>query len=254
MIVHHQRIKVLIVSILLLAFGCHPAAQRNVDPRPDIARHPELWKVLGKSVNEQPIYYYEHGESDDVALVFGCTHGDEQITGQVVIRLAEWFAFQRTDSVRRKLIFVPILNPDGVARGTRTNARGVDINRNFPTLNWSPIATQDRYPPGPSPASEPETQHVLGLLSRHNPRLIISLHAQLHMVNYDGPAKDLAERLAAYNGYRVSQDIGYPTPGSLGTYAGVERNIPIITLELPSVSVDEAWEQNRIGLVEVLRR
>ncbi len=58
--------------------------------------------------------------------------------------------------------------------------------------------------------------------------------------------------MAKFNGYRVSDSIGYPTPGSLGTYAGVERNIPIITLELPPVSLEESWEQNRDALLEAL--
>ncbi|MEO8168307.1 MAG: M14 family zinc carboxypeptidase, partial [bacterium] len=123
------------------------------------------------------------------------------------------------------------------AKGKRTNARGVDINRNFPTKNWSPVAANNRYSPGPSPSSEPETRLVMDLIAQYEPRLIISIHGDLHMINYDGPAKEIAERM---------------TPGSLGTYAGVERNIPIITLELPPVGIDEAWEQNREALLDVI--
>jgi len=55
------------------------------------------------------------------------------------------------------------------------------------------------------------------------------------------------------NGYPVSASIGYPTPGSLGTYAGVERKIPIITLELPRVDAEGGWEQNRSALLWVVR-
>ncbi|MFN0158332.1 MAG: M14 family murein peptide amidase A [Bacteroidota bacterium] len=263
---HYTRTALLVVFTSIAILSC-----RSADPSADISRTPELWSVLGKSAAGQPIYYYEHspgghGKSsspgvvteqespgDDVVLVIGCTHGDEQVTGQVVIRLAEWIAQQKPDSLKSTILFVPILNPDGAAKGTRANAHGVDINRNFPTKNWSPVATKDRYPPGPSPASEPETQLVLELLSRYNPKLIVSIHAALHMINYDGPAKDIANRMATFNGYRVSDSIGYPTPGSLGTYAGVERSIPIITLELPAVGVDEAWQQNRDALLEALR-
>ena len=239
--------RVLLAGIILLISGCHPA-----DPRADISRNPGLWKVIGKSVEGQPIYYHEYGAGDSAILVIGCTHGDEQEGGQVVIRLAELVSLQRADTIKRKIVFVPILNPDGVARRKRTNAHDVDINRNFPTKNWSPVAADGRYSPGPSPSSEPETQLVLELLSRYNPRLIISIHSSLHMINYDGPAKDIANRMAKFNGYRVSDSIGYPTPGSLGTYAGVERNIPIITLELPPVSLEESWEQNRDALLEAL--
>jgi protein MpaA len=258
---HYARTALAVVLTSIAFLSC-----RSADPRADISRNPDLWKVLGKSAEGQPIYYYEHSPSGhgnpnspravqdgDVVFVIGCAHGDEQVTGQVVVKLAELISQQNKDSIRKTILFIPILNPDGVARETRTNARGVDINRNFPTKNWSPVATRESYPPGPTPASEPETQLVLELLSRFNPKLIISIHASLHMINYDGPAKEIAERMATINGYRVTNDIGYPTPGSLGTYAGVERNIPIITLEIPPVGVDEAWQQNRDALLEALQ-
>ena len=51
-------------------------------------------------------------------------------------------------------------------------------------------------------------------------------------MNYDGPAKEIAERISEIIGYPAEGSIGYPTPGSFGTYCGVERNIPTITLEL----------------------
>jgi protein MpaA len=90
---------------------------------------------------------------------------------------------------------------------------------------------------------------VMELIDRYRPRLIVALHAPLEVVNYDGPAREIAEQMGKLNGYPVSGSIGYPTPGSLGTYAGVERGIPIITLELPQVGADEAWEQNRAALL-----
>ena len=51
-------------------------------------------------------------------------------------------------------------------------------------------------------------------------------------MNYDGPARELADRISDIMDYPVEESIGYPTPGSFGTYAGVERNIPTITLEM----------------------
>ncbi|MBI5472904.1 MAG: murein peptide amidase A [Ignavibacteriae bacterium] len=238
-----------ILLLFLIASGCQTS-----DPRIELSRHFELWKVLGSSAEGQPIYYNECGTGDSVVLVFGCFHGDEQEGGQLVIRLAELVNLQRADSLKNRIVFVPIVNPDGVAQRTRTNANGVDINRNFPTKNWSAEATEKRYTPGPSPASEPETRLVMDLLERYKPALIITVHTALHVINYDGPAKEIAERMAKHNGYRVSASIGYPTPGSFGTYAGVERNIPTITLELPPVAIDESWEQNREAMWTVIGR
>ena len=72
------------------------------------------------------------------------------------------------------------------------------------------------------------------------------------MVNYDGPGLRLAEKMAVYNGYPVRGDIGYPTPGSFGNYAGVEKRIPTITLELPRGSFESMWEANRDALLAAI--
>lgn len=139
--------------------------------------------------------------------------------------------------MRGGLIFIPCLNPDGMQLGRRTNANGVDLNRNFPTKNWGEDTSlagdnPSDYYGGEAPASEIETQFVIDVIEKYKPELIITLHAPYKVVNYDGPAKDTAEKISKIIGYPVEASIGYPTPGSFGTYAGVERQIPTITLEL----------------------
>ena len=138
------------------------------------------------------------------------------------------------------LLFIPCLNPDGMALGKRTNANNVDLNRNFPTKNWGQNkgenATCDdettSYYGGKSPSSEIETQFVINIIEKYKPKLILTLHAPYKVVNYDGPAENIAKQISKITGYPVEASIGYPTPGSFGTYCGVERNIPTITLEL----------------------
>ena len=140
----------------------------------------------------------------------------------------------------KKLLFIPCLNPDGMQLGQRTNANGVDLNRNFPTKNWGENhgdnATCDdeksAYYGGISGGSEIETQFLIDTISEFKPNRILTLHAPYKVVNYDGPAKELAEKISTIINYPVEASIGYPTPGSFGTYAGVERQIPTITLEL----------------------
>jgi protein MpaA len=138
------------------------------------------------------------------------------------------------------LIFIPCLNPDGMDANNRTNANGVDLNRNFPTKNWGKNegenATCDdcttAYFGGKSPASEIETQFVINIIEKYSPKLILTIHAPYKVVNYDGPAKEIAEKISNIIDYPAEGSIGYPTPGSFGTYCGIERNIPTITLEL----------------------
>ncbi len=124
-------------------------------------------------------------------------------------------------------------NPDGITAQARLNANGVDLNRNLPTKDWSPEAKNPRYPPGAHAGSEPESQALVSLIEKIKPMAILSAHSfSKPQVNANGPALEWAKGLAALTDTPVTTDIGYPTPGSLGTYAGAERSIPTITLEI----------------------
>ena len=128
---------------------------------------------------------------------------------------------------------LPRLNPDGVARGQRWNANHVDLNRNLPSKDWTPEVKNPKYPPGPSAGSEMENQALLALLKANPPRAILSAHSfHKYQVNVNGPAQAWGEVLGKLCGYPVTEDIGYPTPGCLGTYTGKELGIPTITLEI----------------------
>lgn len=205
-------------------------------------------------------------------LIIGVIHGDEP-QGKFLIEnylenqvpqpprpLGERAEFQneaRVSEIRvrgnstNRLLFIPCLNPDGMALKTRQNANGVDLNRNFSTKNWglsdplrhceeqSDAAIQEKNDPknsdffgGENSSSEIETRFVEEILEEFSPDLILTLHAPFKVVNYDGPASEVAQKISEIINYPVQSDIGYPTPGSFGTYAGVERNIPTITLEL----------------------
>jgi murein peptide amidase A len=157
-------------------------------------------------------------------LVFGAIHGDEPASAELCRR---WAA-------RGAGIVVPVVNPDGLARGTKDNARGVDLNRNFAARNWS-REHPPGYFPGDQPLSEPESAALAALIDERAPRLIVSVHQPFGCVNWDGPAASLAEEMARACGYPARASIGYPTPGSFGSAYGVDRGLPVITLELPAV-------------------
>lgn len=156
-------------------------------------------------------------------LVVGVVHGDEPQGEELINRYL-------ADNCSG-MLFIPSLNPDGKQLGKRTNANGVDINRNFPTKNWK-LTEKDNYYGGNTPASEIETQFLIDIIEEYSPRLILTLHTPYKIVNYDGPAKDVSEKISSFIGYPVEKSIGYPTPGSFGTFAGIEKNIPTITLEM----------------------
>jgi protein MpaA len=169
-------------------------------------------RLIGTSSNE--------GQS----LVIGVVHGDEPQGEDIINRYI-------SEVVKPNVLFIPALNPDGKSRNTRVNSNGVDINRNFPTKNWE-LTEKDNYFGGNEPCSEIETKFLVQIIEKYKPKSIITLHTPYKIVNYDGESRELAQKISEIIGYPVEPSIGYPTPGSFGTYAGVERNIPTITLEL----------------------
>ena len=161
---------------------------------------------------------------------------------RVEVVLGEREALRRVPVCGIKNPVVLSTNPDGALQGTRSNARGVDLNRNWPTANWSPDPVYHKdhggtvqdigLSPGTSPGSEAETQALLSLVQVLQPRTIISLHAPLACVE-DPQASPLAHWIANQARLPMITDVGYATPGSFGTWLA-EQNINIITWELPS--------------------
>lgn len=198
--------------------------------------------IFAHTTSGVPVYGFNFGlqnilktESKSI-LIIGGVHGDEPEGPSAAWGLIE--ALQQPgqsvqDALQNlKITVVPQLNQDGVFLKTRTNFNGVDLNRNLPTKDWSPIAAQPRYSPGPSPGSEIENQALMTYLEKQKPNLIISLHSWNPMLNTNGDCEGIAHEIAKHTGYKVEPDIGYPTPGSLGTYAGKERGIPTLTYEI----------------------
>lgn len=164
------------------------------------------------------------GNKNSSILVIGCFHGDEP-QGKFLI---EKYLETKGDT---SLLFVPCLNEYGLKNNVRTNENGVDLNRNFPTKNWEKTEKNEFFG-GETPASEVQTRFLISLIEEVKPKLILTLHAPYKVVNYDGPAEEISQKISQIIGYPVEPSIGYPTPGSFGTWAGIERKIPTITLEL----------------------
>ena len=179
--------------------------------------------MMVKTAQGNSINLFMNKEHNSV-LVLGCMHGDEP-QGEYLINE---YIKENPDT---KLMFVPCVNPDGVNAKTRVNSNGVDINRNFPTKNWE-LTEKNEFFGGNAPASEIETKFLVEIIEKYEPKFILTLHAPYKVVNYDGNALEIAEKISKIIGYPVEASIGYPTPGSFGTWAGIEKKIPTITLEL----------------------
>ena len=181
--------------------------------------------------------------SQKCAMVIGGTHGDEHegvTLAEGLLSSLQKSHFNESGPLpfSFKLVIVPVLNPDGYFLDQRHNANGVDLNRNLPTKDWSAKVSDPRYHPGATPASEPETQALLQALERFSPDFILSLHSwkKPPVLNINGPCRAFAETVHNKTGFEIKEDIGYPTPGSLGTYWGLERERPTLTYEIQRVS------------------
>ncbi|MFP4106595.1 MAG: M14 family murein peptide amidase A [Phycisphaerae bacterium] len=227
----------------------------TVEPEPKPAVTVE---TLGYSRQGVAIRMHTFGRSGPTTLIFGGIHGNEPASKAVAVALVKHLTAEPSLYRGRRVAVIPAANPDGLKAGTRTNANGVDCNRNFPTRNWRPGRKRSVVYGGPAAASEPETRLIIQAVNNLSPVQVIALHsitAGRECNNYDGPARSLAQLLSRHNGYKVSSDIGYPTPGSFGTWAGEERNIASITLELPrGIDGDKAWDTNRLALISAIQR
>lgn len=186
--------------------------------------------VFGQSATGLPITAYRFGTQGPRVLILGGIHGDE-IEG-VWAGLGLLKAFAHTYSFSLRLTLVPAVNIDGVLGRKRQNGHGVDLNRNLPTKDWTSEVASERYHPGPSAGSEPENQALMLHLERETPEFIVSLHSWKPLLNINGDCRKEAEAIHKLTGYTIEETIGYPTPGCLGTYAGLERKSPTLTYEI----------------------
>lgn len=208
---------------ILLSAGC----LKPTEPSPAQSRE-GIWQstILGRSIENRPIELLTAGSGSDVVLIMATIHGNEWAGTPIVNRLAEYIATNPAMLEGRRVLLMPIANPDGYAKKIRHNVRGVDLNRNFPADNYQ---TSDRH--GDAALSEPESRALHELLLQHRPARIVSIHQPLVCIDYDGPAEALAHAMGRYSELPVKKLGG--RPGSLGSFAGETLRIPIITLELP---------------------
>lgn len=204
-------------------------------------------KVIGHSRQGRPIEASVSGSGGPVVLVIGGTHGDEPPGPYLVERLAAEAA-----GLPGALWTLPRHNPDGIVLGTRGNAEGVDLNRNF-DADWSPKARHPRNNPGPGPLSEPESAALALFIREIRPDRILTIHAPLNFIDYDGAeGLRLAALMAEHNRMKIQQ-VDYPTPGSLGRLC-LSLQIPLVTLELPkNHPAENAWVCQREAMLAFVK-
>ena len=199
-------------------------APTSYDARPGVVEK----RIIGRSVRGRPIRAWRLGEPGRRRIVLVSTmHGNEPHTRRILESLRDGRAIRGVD-----LWVVPTYNPDGLARGTRRNARGVDLNRNFP-YKW--VDLDGNYESGRRPASEPETRAVMGFLRDIDPLRVISFHQPLNGVDTDTKDRRFARRLArALRLPRTSLDCGGLCHGTMTMWFNHHFRGAALTVEYAS--------------------
>ncbi|MDD4223882.1 MAG: DUF2817 domain-containing protein [Candidatus Cloacimonetes bacterium] len=193
--------------------------------------------VLNKGIS---VFRFE-GTGPEKVIIVGGIHGNEPQSVDFATALVDSLNTLEPATMAKTLIVIPLLNPDGFELKTRKNARGIDLNRNFPALDFSVGYPKSKYYGGDKAGSEPETRFMLDLLKREKPDLLIMLHTPLNLINSDGDSLGWGPRLAQELGLKYRAEMDYPTPGSVGVYYGRERGLPVITVEFPPLP--DVWER-----------
>lgn len=217
----------------------------------------------GRSVNDIPILTREypplpgHRKPLGRVLLIGGIHGDEYSSVSVVFKWMKILDLHHSGKFHWHI--VPLLNPDGLLQkdSQRMNANGIDLDRNFPVPGsdqeayryWVDKTGSDpRLYPGEQLSSEPEVQWLVKEIDSFKPDVIVSLHAPYDMVDYPG-TENVPHKIGHLN-----LNMPGTRPGSLARYAGVTRNIPIISIELPFAEIMPTFNQVNDIWLDLVKR
>ena len=204
--------------------------------------------VVGKTESGIPIFAHSFGDLKLDVLILGGVHGDEYEGIALAFSLLE-----KLEDLGLNITVIPVLNCDGMLLRTRWNINKVDLNRNLPTKDWSPNFEKAKYNPGDQPNSQSENKALTGFIDKYEPSFILTLHSYKPMLNINGDCKKFALALQKRIGYEINDYIGYPTPGSLGTY-GTSRNIPVLTYEIErGLSIEKILQTHLPATLSALR-
>jgi murein peptide amidase A len=217
--------------------------------------------VLGRAIVALHFEPPSYARPRPPAVLLGAIRGDEPLGTYCLSRLCEELV-ERPPG--RETWIIPALNVDGLAGGSQNNAHDVDLGSNFAAASWG-ASHRPGFHPGASPESEPETRALVALMDQVQPLRCVALCSPYRLVLWDGAGQELAEAMAALNGYEAraperpgAGQVGVGLPGAglrTGSFSakyGQDRGLEVVTLEIPFLEDEEAWQQNRAALRHVV--
>lgn len=220
---------------------------------------------IGASAEGRAITAYKFGSGPSTILYVGATHGNEVSSKYT---LDSWVNYLESVApsipAQRTVVVIPNVNPDGFARASRTNARGVDLNRNFPANSWKADVTIPGGQlvvngGGTSPLSEPESAALASYTQAVRPRLVLTYHAKGSLVtaNEAGDSMAIANIYGGKAGYRaiaesqLGSTFNYDTTGAYENWLLDKVGIPALLVELPT-HTDNLFSKNKNAMWAML--
>lgn len=220
--------------------------------------------TIGASAQGRAINAFHFGDSGPAIVYTGAIHGNEASTKFLMDRwIQELDANPSKIPAGKRVIVIPAINPDGLARGSRVNSRNVDLNRNFATSDWQKDIQHTNgsaFPGGggEAPMSEPETNVIANFIAQQRPLLVLSYHSVGNMVisNQAGQANARAQQYSQLSGYRLSGggggEFGYHIGGTADDYYREKLGVPSILIELGSHSYHQ-FDRNHQAMWAMLQ-
>lgn len=187
-------------------------------------------------------------------VIVGCIHGNEDDGRRIVEQLYDW-----TPPKNTTVYLISTMNPDGnVAsdgnalnlRG-RLNARGVNLNRNFPGGIRTGKRGRQTYS-GPRDLSEPESRAVHKFLVEIDPRVLVVYHQHMNLIDFCGGNKGLQRAYAKRTKQRFTQLKRYR--GSMATWYHKRRpKATVMTVELDVTTPATLVRRHRKALKRFIR-
>ena len=191
-------------------------------------------------MDKTPLHIWHSVRSRVEVLIFAGIHGEEPDTTVLLSRALRSMS-QRSTSCA----VILCANPDGLRHGTRGNSNGVDLNRNFPSSNWTVEPVTHKWnvdsdsrvllSPGETPCSEPEVGALIQVVRDLKPECVVSIHSPLGLID-DPECTDLGRLFSERSGMPRTVLPNEDTPGSFGSWAK-DIGVATITYELPNMTV-----------------
>lgn len=191
---------------------------------------------IGQSQQGRSMVVERFGSGPDALVLMASIHGNETIGTALFNQLIDHLYTHPELLYGRTVYIMRFSNPDGMVEEIRGNSDNIDINRNFPTQNFG-----RGWFNGDEPLTAPEASILRDFFLQLDPVRVLTIHQPLNGIDYDGPAKQLAQTLSEASGIRIHR-LGSRS-GSLGSFVGKDLERPIITLEIPDYASDQssAW-------------